>query len=170
MLNIKWINLFCLGFSFLVLLIATITDCKTQKIPNWLTIPSLLLGGAITHYYYPSNLKILGIAMIVLFIMGCIGISGWGDIKCVMTIFSLNNWLIAVGMYVLAQVFLFVRYMIFTPKKALTEFKDNSKQLLSANVTIDETKPKYLLAPFLLAGYAVSISVFIALSIWGRIW
>ena len=157
------IELICAGVALLMLIIATICDLTTHKIPNWLTLPILLLGIFATCYQSQDKTKELAIFIGIFFIMGCIGVTGWGDIKCVMAIASLVGWLPAASSFVVANVFLFIRYMLFTPKEAIEEFKDNTKQLITANVKIDETKPKHIFAPFLLCGFIVSVVVLFAI-------
>lgn len=147
------------GIVLAMLIIATICDLTTRKIPNWLTLPALLFGVCMTGYYSPEKTKELAIFLGVFFMMGCIGVTGWGDIKCVMAVASFVGWIPATISFVVANIFLFVRYMMFTPKEAINNLKDNAKQLITANVKIDETKPKHIFAPFLLTGYVVATTV-----------
>lgn len=152
-------DLICAGIALAILVVATICDLATRKIPNWLTLPALLFGVCVTCYHSPERTKELTVFIGIFFIMGCIGVTGWGDVKCAMAVASFVGWLPAAISFVVANILLFVRYMIFTPKKAFNDFKDNTKQLITANVKIDETKPKHVFSPFLLAGYVVSVIV-----------
>jgi len=68
------------------LLIATITDIRSQRIPNWLTFP-LILTGLVAHTMYGGleGLKLAGggfglgfVAMVIPYFMG---VMGAGDVK-----------------------------------------------------------------------------------------
>ena len=156
-----------LCISIGVLSIATICDICTHKIPNWLTFPALLAGGIITYHYFPDNIRSLSIFVFIMFIFGCMGISGWGDIKCVMAIAALNDWFVASVMYVAAQALLFVRYLVCFPNTAKKDFTDNAKQLATNTLSIDKTQPRHLLAPFLMFGYLAALSILYLITRYG---
>lgn len=142
------------------LLAASICDILTGKIKNYLTLPVLLAGLVYTVKFEPDNTQSLIIFLVAMFILGCIGISGWGDVKCIMALASFSGWKIAVATFVFSQVLLFIKYMIMSPKQAVREVCDNAIQVAERKVTIDRTKEKHLLAPFLLVGYIIASVVF----------
>lgn len=145
--------------AIVFLLLAMICDIATGKIKNWLTFPVLTAGLFYVLHYEPAQFKPLLLTLVAMFALGCIGVSGWGDIKCVMALSTIVGWKTSVASYLLAQVFLFVRYMIATPKQAIQEAKRSAVQLATKNVVIDKTKKKHLLAPYLLAGYICACAI-----------
>jgi len=68
------------------LLIATITDLKSQKIYNWLTFP-LILSGPVIHSIYSGTDGLLlsaggfGLGLLVMVIPFFMGVMGAGDVK-----------------------------------------------------------------------------------------
>lgn len=148
-----------IGLSLALLVTATICDLKTGKIKNWITLPFLV--GMLIYVIATKrpDLYELYVALVVWFIVGCIGISGWGDVKCCMALTVINGWQCAVCAYLAAQVFMVVKYLILSPKKALHDLKKNADSVLHNRVTIDTSKPKHIFAPFLLAGYLVYLLI-----------
>lgn len=142
------------------LIAASICDILTGKIKNYLTFPALLIGLVYTFKYEPDNMQSLLVFLVAMFILGCIGISGWGDVKCIMALASFSGWKIATATFVISQVLLFIKYMILSPKQAVREVQTNAIQVAERKVKIDQTKEKHLLAPFLLAGYIIASVVF----------
>jgi prepilin peptidase CpaA len=71
---------------FTVLAMATVTDLQRAKIPNWLTLPTILTGFA-THSFVNGlpglfySLQGLGIGFAFFFILYCLGGLGAGDVK-----------------------------------------------------------------------------------------
>lgn len=147
----------CFVVALIFLTVATICDIKTGKIPNWLTLPSLILG-TIIAYCLPRPIFIqFCLFFVAFFALGCIGIAGWGDIKCVMVVAAFTGWLSATSTFVIANIILFFSYLIFDPKSAAYKFKKEAVELFAARTKIDENKSRYALAPFLLAGYILTL-------------
>lgn len=108
------------------LLIATITDIRSQRIPNWLTFP-LILTGLVAHTVYGGldGLKLAGggfalgfIAMAIPYFMGVMGagdvklmagVGAWLGTTTTMTAFIFTC--IAGGLYALGVLLLNRRYL-----------------------------------------------------------
>jgi Flp pilus assembly protein protease CpaA len=142
------------------LIIASVCDITTGKIKNWLTFPALIAGLTYTFVCERDNLQSTLIFLAAMFALGCIGLSGWGDIKCIMALASLSDWKVAAATFVGSQVLLFVKYLVLSPKQAAKDVCDNAIQISERKVSIDRTKEKHLLAPFLLASYFVVSVIF----------
>ncbi len=145
-------NLINIIISYIFLIIAAVTDCKTGKIKNWLTLPVFLLGFALTVIFTPNELPSRFITVIVLFALGCIGVSGWGDIKCVMALAALNNWKVVLIVYILAQLLLIAYRLCIKSKSTLQEIKN---QIMAGVFKVDKSREKHIFAPYLLTAYTV---------------
>ena len=72
----------------MVALVAGVTDWRSRRIPNWLTVPGAA-AGLILHIFYfgwagaKSSLEGLGLAMLVLFPFVLLRAFGYGDWKLV---------------------------------------------------------------------------------------
>ena len=72
----------------LVALIAGVTDWRSRRIPNWLTVPGAALGLTLHFVYFgwagaKSSLEGLGLAMLILFPFVALRAFGYGDWKLV---------------------------------------------------------------------------------------
>ncbi len=72
----------------MVALIAGVTDWRSRRIPNWLTVPAAALGLILNTYFFhwsgvKSSLGGLGLAMLVLFPFVALRAFGYGDWKLV---------------------------------------------------------------------------------------
>lgn len=143
--------------SLIMLSTATFTDLKTGKIKNWTTLPVFLI--ALLYICIFSQEKILPtlLSAIVLFALGCMGVSGWGDIKCMMALVALNDWKTGLITYIIAQVLLVVFFIFRKPKETTSEIANQTKQIIRGAVEIDTSKKRHLFAPYLLIGYALVI-------------
>jgi prepilin peptidase CpaA len=72
--------------TIIVLLIATISDLRSRKIPNWLVFPFLAVGpvvSTVTHGWHGLGQSLLGILLAAIWMgtMYCVGGMGMGDVK-----------------------------------------------------------------------------------------
>lgn len=72
--------------TLIVVLIATVTDIRSRRIPNWLVVPFLLAGvivSAVTRGWSGLGQSLLGVltAAVVLGILYWLGGMGMGDVK-----------------------------------------------------------------------------------------
>ena len=76
------------SLAAIVALIAGVTDWRSRRIPNWLTVPAAALGLIFNTYFsrWPgaiSSLEGLGLAMLLLFPFVAVHAFGFGDWKLV---------------------------------------------------------------------------------------
>lgn len=148
-----------IALSIVFLSIVSTIDLKRGIIPNYLTFPTIGLGLVISLILDQGNLFGIIVCFAVLFIMGCIGVCGFGDIKALMVITALNGWKIATISFVLSQVIMVCFLFCKMPKATVDEFKNTAPQIFNGGVTIDTTKKRHVYAPYLLAGYIISVLI-----------
>lgn len=82
-------------FSVLVLIMASIFDIKTRKIPNWYILCSAILALIISsfHLILFSNYRVLLrlVFVVFVFLFGSLRLIGLGDIKLIMVLAILNH-------------------------------------------------------------------------------
>jgi len=108
------------SLAAIVALVAGITDWRSRRIPNWLTVPAAALGLILSTAYFgwpgaKSSLEGLGLAMLLLFPFVALRAFGFGDWKLagasgailgadrlwpVFFVAALVNALIALGMVI----------------------------------------------------------------------
>jgi prepilin peptidase CpaA len=76
------------SLAAIVALIAGVTDWRSRRIPNWLTVPAAALGLTLSTVYFgwpgaKSSLEGLGLAMLLLFPFVALQAFGIGDWKLV---------------------------------------------------------------------------------------
>ena len=89
-MNGIWVYLLLL----LILAVAAITDCRSRRIPNWLTLPAMV-GGMVYHtaasgfqgFLFSVEGALLGLALLILFYLA--GGMGAGDVKLMGAVGSL---------------------------------------------------------------------------------
>jgi prepilin peptidase CpaA len=69
-----------------VLCVATFTDLRSRRIPNWLVLPFMASGIAVSSYAHGmrglgNSLAGLGLGAVVYGILYCLGGMGMGDVK-----------------------------------------------------------------------------------------
>jgi Flp pilus assembly protein protease CpaA len=70
--------------------LVAVWDSRTRLIPNWLTLPVVVVGGALSLYVGPAEARvILLLAWAVLLIVWRLHIFGGGDAKFLMGLFAL---------------------------------------------------------------------------------
>ena len=132
--------------SFIVLVIATAFDIKSKKIPNWLTMPTLLVGIAVVSFQQQDEVIPLVFFAVVFIVLAWCRVIGWGDAKCIIAVAALNSWLVALTMFVLSQIGLLPSMLLHLTHKA------NGSCRVSA--------VKVALAPYLLCGYIITVILF----------
>lgn len=145
--------------SLSLLMAATVCDFKCGKIKNWITLPTILIAALVTIHTNPNDFWIGIIALGIWFLAGCIGISGWGDIKCCMALTLVNGWRIALFTYLAAQICLIAWHLVLSPKETFREIRCYIQNFLKKNVIIDNAKTKHIFAPYLLVGYLIQLLV-----------
>jgi Flp pilus assembly protein protease CpaA len=128
-----------------VLIIATITDIKKYKIPNWITFPVIIAGTILTYISSVKTGLITTFAIVFLFFLGMLGCFGMGDLKLLMAIVSAQGWfcgLIVVGIASVA---------VALHKVNLGGYKVDIKRITDKEKR--KTGMKVSFAPYMLLGY-----------------
>lgn len=139
--------------SLLLLAMAVVCDIKTRKIKNWINYNFMAIG--MVHLICFRRAEFVGVAIccVIFYIMGCIGASGWGDIKCVIALTLINGWKGAVISYIAAQCIMVIGYFFRTPVAAIRDIDCNMNDIKKLDVKIDNTKKRHIFAPYLAGGY-----------------
>lgn len=72
--------------TLLVLAVATVTDLRSRRIPNWLVLPFMVLGIAVSGWMYhwhgvAQSMEGLGLGALLFGILAFMGGMGMGDVK-----------------------------------------------------------------------------------------
>lgn len=95
--------------TFVVLAIAVWKDLQSNKIPNWLTLPSIVIGLALCYFDNGLiGLKLsaigLGVGFVVFLIPFALGGMGGGDVKLMAAVGALIGWPLVVWAVLLSCV------------------------------------------------------------------
>jgi|SRR5439155_2143196 len=168
-------NHYLCGAAITCVVVAAVIDVLTQKIPNWLTVPSALLGVILNFHLYgakglSSSITGLIIGFLLLFFVYRVGGMGAGDVKllCVAGAF-LGPKLVFYSFIWMALVGGILALILILYKKAFSQTFRNLKILLldwilrthnkDANLTIrNETSIKL--------PYGVAIAAGVILAVW----
>ncbi|MDE3163800.1 MAG: prepilin peptidase [Acidobacteriota bacterium] len=72
--------------SVVVLVVATVTDLRSRRIPNWLVLPFLVVGMAVSAWILgwsglEKSLEGMGLALLLFGVLAVMGGMGMGDVK-----------------------------------------------------------------------------------------
>jgi len=96
-------------FLELLVIVAAVWDVRTRRIPNWLTLPGVVLGVALNTFLFEINglwfsLKGLGLAFCVYFVLYLLRAMGAGDVKLMAAVGAAAGWQNWLGILVLTSV------------------------------------------------------------------
>jgi prepilin peptidase CpaA len=96
-------------FLELLVILAAVWDVRTRRIPNWLTLPGVVLGVALNTFLFEINglwfsLKGLGLAFCVYFVLYLLRAMGAGDVKLMAAVGAAAGWENWLGILVLTSV------------------------------------------------------------------
>ncbi len=104
--------------SLVYLCIASTCDVIRKKIPNVLNFPTMLAAVVLLSVYDVKLLPTRLLLCFCFFLLGGLGVSGWGDIKMMMILSLLNSWQTTILCFVIAQVMFIVFCFIRKPAAA----------------------------------------------------
>ena len=139
----------------LVLSAAAITDSKEGKIPNIITIPSILLGIVLT-VLTGKSLLLLVASLTLLFLFGGLGFFGMGDIKLLMAVSSLSGPKIMLLSLFLASINIIIIQGLKSPESMKNDVKKGLNMLLFRDIKIDKEGKTIAFAPYLLLGFCIT--------------
>ena len=98
----------------LILIISSIVDIKTKKIPNWITLPAIVVGMGISFWMnWQGALMILGIFLFII-VTSSFGIyGGMGDVKLFMALIALTHWDFIPSLFISIILFILTYVLIF---------------------------------------------------------
>ena len=135
-----------------ILIIASICDIRTQKIPNILILIGLILG--FLQLRNAGEWIIGAFFIILLFFFSITGLIGNGDIKLWMVVSLFTGVLNSCFLMVLA-IICFMIYGLFRYKKAAMRTYIDSLLLLQTKQPLKKDGIKIPFAPFMLCGYLI---------------
>lgn len=142
------------SMAFALLVYLAWQDARTLIVPNRIIWPALGVGLLYRCLFQREDILPIMLICVLFFAAGCIGASGWGDIKVAMFVAFVFGWKIAISAYSLAQVVFLAFYFLKSPKTILQEL------FPSFNQKETNTKPERPFVPFFL------VSILIVISLW----
>ena len=137
---------------------AAVTDTRTQKIPNIITFPMMLIGLSLTAIFNRGDLIECLLTMIVLFIIGASGIMGLGDIKLLMGIASVCGALFTAVVIGSASIMVLIKELAVNYKETCGYVTAWIKVILRQASSVDGHGRKIPMGIYILAGYAVAVT------------
>ena len=143
-----------------ILAIASYTDLKYRRVPNWLTFPGMITGILLCGIFERGDLVSRLIWLAIFFFIGMLAIMGMGDLKLMMAVIALRGIMTA-SITLLAGAMLLLVYCIVTegPKKVLDGFKLAMKCMLLGNYKNKFEGKEYPFAVFISMGYVCTIMI-----------
>lgn len=133
-------------FALIVAFVAMIYDFKTMRIPNWLTLPTIIIGLVCTYIVdWQTGLISTGF-ILGFFVIGAFGVFGLGDLKLVMALIATIGFLgaiISVTIASIALVYHKVKRQLYIPK--MKRLKKDS----------EDVGLKVPFAPYIFVGYVM---------------
>ena len=82
-----------LAYVFTTLVLSSIIDAATKRIPNWITIPAIIVGMVLSYIQNWQAGIIVTIILVFLFLTSGLGLyGGMGDLKLFMGLLALTHW------------------------------------------------------------------------------
>ena len=153
----EWAQRIMLAVALVGLVIASILDIKTRKIPNWLTVTMAGLGliGSILFFPYTLISKI-GISLLFV-VFGCLQLIGSGDAKLMIGLALLTNLAIVCLSVVIGGILLILIQLIFHSRRTKTALMNGYFSIISKNYkNLQNGTQGMPFAPYLCAGYVAA--------------
>lgn len=155
MTNIIEIVLF--AFSIYLLVTASIFDIKTHRIPNWVTMPMMLMGLILTICIDPKHALIEFAAIVMLFLFSFTRLMGAGDIKLIMAMTALCGVPVMLFTVLSGTIIMLLWWIVKAPHIAIREIRYQITAFINhmpmQNAVQKKTKVPF--APFLAVGYVL---------------
>lgn len=153
------VNIINIVVSLAFLIFATITDTKTGKIPNWLTLT--LFGIAVALCVIDGHIKgaiayARIITMILIFFSGYYHYIGMGDIKLLMGLALINDGVALMGAVIIGLGLMIIHNYYKNPLKTTSGIYRGVLGIVSKNPSnLDTCVPDEItpFTPFLLLGF-----------------
>lgn len=135
-------------------------DAALMKVPNFLTFPSMLIGLGLCIYrgWWAELILRLVIMLILLFIVGPLGITGFGDLKLWMALVALQGAYAGTLIFLSGCIVLIAYVLLENPSEAFRSIfntRRTARRVLNGKRDEIITHGGYPLAFFILVGYSV---------------
>lgn len=141
---------FIVTSAFLTL--ASFFDLKTNKIPNWITFPSIIGGIVFSVFFHQDWLWQIGF-VIGAFFFGMTGLLGLGDIKLLMALYAWNNITSASQAFLAASILVIIAGEILSRGNSRRGIQLAHTIYLTRSMPQDKSGIAIPFAPFLFVGY-----------------
>ena len=155
--------------SLILLLLASIIDVKTKKIPNMLTFPAILLGiiwifytSISTHIFTEMIFRL--VLFVLIFFFGMTGLIGLGDIKLFMALSLLNSPFVLLSSIAIAGFLLVIVKLVQNPNETKQKMFSGIMMVRTKHIQkIDKDNNNtvafapYITTSYLIIGLAVKI-------------
>ena len=163
------------GASLICVSISVVTDIRLRKIPNWLTIPAMLLGLILNGFFFGSSglilsLEGLALGFGLLFFVYLLGGMGAGDVKLLSAVGAL------LGPRLVFYTFIWtaltgglMAVAVVVTKRVFKQTFHNLKMLIQGwvlGISNSETNFTIRNQSLITLPYGVAIAVGTALAIW----
>lgn len=134
-------------------LAAAVFDIKTNKIPNKLTFPMIIVGLVLSLIFAPIKETIISSVIVVaLFFLGMTNLIGLGDIKLLMAVTMIGGWKMGVFSFIIATIYLCICAYIINPIETGFYITKTIKRLHFQKQKFNKNSTKYTFAPFMFLG------------------
>lgn len=146
-------------FPLPALLCAAVIDNKTQKIPNFITLPFILVGVALTFLFNNSFLVNCIVAIILLLFLASYNMMGMGDVKLLMVIASVRGVYITGATLGVAVIFLLVFRLCVSYSETRQALVNGLKMLAYKSLWKPADSKKIAFAVYIMLGYITTEGV-----------
>lgn len=150
------IPIICTVLCGLTLVTAAVTDVSNRRIPNFLTLPSIVLG-LFLNAFQPSFLHLL-LTIVVLFLVGILGVLGGGDIKLLMSVTAFMGVMPMLWSVGIASVSIILLELICHPKQTILSVRTGLSWFAGKGKSKEQGR-RVPFAPYLLFGFAVWLTL-----------
>ena len=156
-----------LAYVFATLVLSSIIDISTKRIPNWITIPAIGVGMVLSYIQNWQTGIIVTIILVFLFLTSGLGLyGGMGDLKLFMGLIALTHWDFLYALLISIILFIAV-FLLKYPYAVFVSFEKIFSKLkvtyplslmcikLQSKCKKKKGNEKMPYAPFITAGYIV---------------
>lgn len=156
-LNYNIWNIIAIAVSFALLICAAITDIKTMRIPNYITLPALAIGIVLSFAGCGWKETLIRLGMVViLFLAYAVHLLAGGDIKTLMALTMLQGVLPMLFTVIIGNLVLLGLTAIKSPSSAIEYIRKGLFFMNGVEYGVD--KRKVALSPYILAGYTLVLA------------
>lgn len=109
--------------SLVISFVSVITDLRWKRIPNWITLPTVVFG--MTYAFFSSPITALERLLVLagLFTVGIFGVVGLGDLKYLMAVAALNGFLCTSITLAIGALLLLLKELLFSREETVQDIR-----------------------------------------------